>query len=145
MKTSERGIEFIKKWESLLLEAYQDTGGTWTIGWGHTKSVKKGDRITRFMAEEYLRSDLLTCERAVETLVQVQLSQHQFDALVSFTFNLGPGSLKSSTLLKVINENPADPEIARQFRRWVYCKGVVLPGLVSRRSEEAKMYFDRLA
>lgn len=143
MRTSEKGIEFIKLSEGLLLKAYQDSGGVWTIGYGHTKGVKKGDQITEYMATEYLKDDLRTSEQAVNMYVTSQINQNQFDALVSFTFNLGPGNLKSSTLLKRVNANPADPDIERQFKRWIYCKGVVLKGLVKRREREAAMYFGR--
>lgn len=143
MRTSEKGIEFIKLSEGLLLEAYQDSGGVWTIGYGHTKGVKKGDQITEFMATEYLKDDLRNSEQAVSLYVTSKINQNQFDALVSFTFNLGPGNLKSSTLLKRVNADPNDPDIALQFQRWVYCKGVVLKGLVKRREREAAMYFGR--
>ncbi len=146
MRTSEKGIEFIKFSESAggpLLKAYPDSGGVWTIGYGHTKGVKKGDQITAFMADEYLKDDLRDSERAVEQYVTSSINQNQFDALVSFTFNLGPGNLKSSTLLKRVNADPNDPDIALQFQRWVYCNGVVLKGLVKRREREAAMYFGR--
>lgn len=143
MRTSEKGIEFIKFSEGLLLKAYQDPGGVWTIGYGHTKAVKKGDQITEFMATEYLKDDLRTSEQAVNQYVTSNINQNQFDALVSFTFNLGPGNLKSSTLLKRVNANPNDPDIERQFKRWVYCSGKVLKGLVKRREREANMYFGR--
>ena len=143
MRTSEKGIEFIKLSEGLLLKAYQDSGGVWTIGYGHTKGVKKGDQITEFMATEYLKDDLRTSEQAVSLYVTSEINQNQFDALVSFTFNLGPGNLKSSTLLKRVNADPNDPDIERQFKRWIYCKGVVLKGLVKRREREAAIYFGR--
>jgi len=143
MRTSEKGIEFIKLSEGLLLKAYQDSGGVWTIGYGHTKGVKKGDQITEFMATEYLKDDLRTSEQAVSMYVTSEINQNQFDALVSFTFNLGPGNLKSSTLLKRVNADPNDPDIERQFKRWIYCKGVVLKGLVKRREREAAIYFGR--
>lgn len=143
MRTSEKGIEFIKLSEGLLLEAYQDSGGVWTIGYGHTKGVKKGDQITEFMATEYLKDDLRNSEQAVSLYVTSKINQNQFDALVSFTFNLGPGNLKSSTLLKRVNADPNDPDIERQFKRWIYCKGVVLKGLVKRREREAAIYFGR--
>jgi len=143
MRTSEKGIEFIKLSEGLLLKAYQDSGGVWTIGYGHTKGVKKGDQITEFMATEYLKDDLRTSEQAVSMYVTSEINQNQFDALVSFTLNLGPGNLKSSTLLKRVNADPNDPDIERQFKRWNSCKGVVLKGLVKRREREAAIYFGR--
>lgn len=143
MRTSEKGIEFIKLSEGLLLKAYQDSGGVWTIGYGHTKGVKKGDQITEFMATEYLKDDLRASEQAVNLYVTSEIDQNQFDALVSFTFNLGPGNLKSSTLLKRVNADPNDPDIERQFKRWIYCKGVILKGLVKRREREAAIYFGR--
>ena len=140
MKTSNEGIEFIKRHESLRLNAYLDPVGIPTIGYGHTYNVKMGDRITEEQAEKFLIGDLIVAETEVNRY-GFDLTQNQFDALVSFVFNVGAGNFRSSTLLKKLKANPNDPDIANQFKRWVYGGGKVLPGLVRRRNEEAKLYF----
>lgn len=141
MKISNQGIEFIKRHEGLILQAYLCPANVWTIGYGHTLGVKSGQVITPQQAEQYLREDLKGAERSVNTMVKVVINQNKFDALVSFVFNLGTGNFQSSTLLKRINGNPADTDIANQFERWVFAKGVKLPGLVKRRKEESDLYF----
>lgn len=140
MKTSSRGIELIKRHESLIQTAYLDPVGIWTIGYGHTGGVKSGDVVSEAQAEQLLREDLSTAERAVNSH-GLRLNQNQFDALVSFTFNCGSGNLARSTLLKKVKRNPNDPTIADEFRKWKYGGGRVLPGLVKRREEELKLYF----
>lgn len=140
MKTSSRGIELIKRHESLIQTAYLDPVGIWTIGYGHTGGVKSGDVVSEAQAEQLLREDLSTAERAVNSH-GLRLNQNQFDALVSFTFNCGSGNLARSTLLKKVKRNSNDPTIADEFRKWKYGGGRVLPGLVKRREEELKLYF----
>lgn len=140
MTTSQNGIELIKRHEGLRLGAYLDAAGVWTIGYGSTGGVRPGDVITEAQAEALLREDIRTAEREVGRH-KLNINQNQFDALVSFTFNVGSGNFRSSTLLKRIKENPDHPDIANQFRRWVYGGGKVLPGLIKRRAEEAKLYF----
>lgn len=141
MKTSEQGIELIKGYEGFRENAYKCPAGVLTIGYGHIKDVFPGMHTTEQSAVELLKSDLITAESAVKRLVKVPLKQNQFDALVSFTFNLGEGNLKSSTLLKVINSTPNDFEqIAYQFSRWNKAGGKILEGLVKRRKEEATLY-----
>lgn len=103
MQTSDKGIALIKGFEGLRLKAYKCSAGVWTIGYGHTKGVKEGQTITEAEAETLLREDLRTFEVGVSSLVTVFLHQCQFDALVSFAFNLGVGAIKGSTLLKKIN------------------------------------------
>ena len=142
MNISNQGIEFIKKHEGLRLTAYRCTSNVLTIGYGHTGGVKAGQTITAAKAEEFLRSDLLAAETAVNTLVKVELSQHQYDALVSFTFNVGAGSLKRSMLLFVINEKSSNNTIECQFMRWVHSGGKVSKGLKSRRTEEVDLYIN---
>lgn len=154
MKTSDRGIDLIKKHESLRLRAYRDAVGVWTIGYGHTGDVDSGDVITEQQAEELLREDLDIVERTIRS-TGLQLNQNQFDALVSFTFNVGiglprshprgPSGFLGSTLLRKARIDANDPSIADEFRKWV--KGrvngrlVILSGLVKRREEELKLYF----
>ena len=140
MRISRTGIELIKAHEGLRLAAYICPSGVPTIGYGHTYNVKMGDRITEEQAEKFLIDDLAVAEREVNRY-GLNLTQNQFDALVSFVFNVGVGNFRSSTLLKRLKANPNDPDIANQFKRWVYCDGKVLPGLVRRRNDEAKLYF----
>jgi lysozyme len=140
MRTSRTGIELIKAHEGLRLDAYLCPAGVPTIGYGHTYNVKMGDRITEEQAEKFLIGDLIVAETEVNRY-GFDLTQNQFDALVSFVFNVGAGNFRSSTLLKRLKANPNDPDIANQFKRWVYGGGKVLPGLVRRRNEEAKLYF----
>ena len=142
MRTSRKGIEFIKAHEGLRLDAYLCPAGVPTIGYGHTYNVKMGDRITEGQAERLLIGDLIVAETEVNRY-GFDLTQNQFDALVSFVFNIGAGNFRSSTLLKRLKANPNDPDIANQFKRWVYGGGKVLPGLVRRRNEESKLYFNR--
>ena len=140
MRISRTGIELIKAHEGLRLAAYICPSGVPTIGYGHTYNVKMGDRITEEQAEKFLIDDLAVAEREVNRY-GLNLTQNQFDALVSFVFNVGVGNFRSSTLLKRLKANPNDPDIANQFKKWVYGGGKVLPGLVRRREEEAKLYF----
>lgn len=140
MKTSQRGIELIKKHEGLRLSAYLCPAGVPTIGYGHTKGVKLGQVITEAEAEQFLIEDLKTSEQEIDRH-NLQLNQNQFDALVSFVFNVGAGNFRSSTLLRRVKLNPDDRDIENQFKRWAYAKGRVLPGLVKRRNDEAKLYF----
>lgn len=144
MKTSQRGIDLIKSFEGLRLTAYPDpgTGGDpWTIGYGHTKGVKPGMKITENWAEELLRDDLAEFEAAVNGLVKVRLCQHQFDALVSLVFNIGPGAFSDSTLLRLLNAGLYD-DAALQFVRWNKGGGKVLSGLTRRRMAERKLFED---
>ncbi len=139
MKTSDHGVRFIQRFEGLRLGAYQCSAGVWTIGYGHTLGVKRGDAITEAQADALLREDLEPCERAVNDLVTVQLSQGAFDSLVSFVFNLGRGAFSSSTLLKLLNKGDYQGA-ADQFEKWCRAGGRVLPGLLKRRHAEAAMF-----
>ena len=140
MKTSPKGIALIKEFEGLRLKAYKCPGEVWTIGYGHTAGVKSGMVITKAQAEEYLKADLIAFERYLNGL-GLALNQNQFDALVSFIYNVGTGNFSSSTLLRKIRVNPQDNSIMDEFLRWVYSKGRVLPGLQRRRLDEMKLYF----
>ena len=129
----------IKHFESCKLTAYQDSVGVWTIGWGHTAGVKKGDNWTQDEADDILLNDLEKFEGYVNQYVTVPVTQNQFDALVSWTFNLGPGNLKSSTMLTKLNEKSYD-EVPSQLKRWNKAGGKVLRGLERRRNAEAAMF-----
>ena len=140
MNTSPKGIALIKEFEGLRLKAYKCPGGVWTIGYGHTAGVKPGMVITEAQAEEYLKADLIAFERYLNGL-GLALNQNQFDALVSFIYNVGTGNFSNSTLLRKVRANPQENSIMDEFLRWVYSKGRVLPGLQRRRLAEMKLYF----
>ena len=142
MEASEILIEKLKEFEGLRLEAYRDAAGVLTIGYGHTGSdIREGDRISEYWASELLRNDLGATEAAVRRL-HVARTQGQFDALVSFAFNLGIDRLQGSTLLKVIRKGGSHDQIQREFKRWVYAGGKKLHGLERRRAWEAKRFFE---
>ena len=142
MKSSEILLAKIKEFEGLRLEAYLDSAGVPTIGYGHTgDDVIMGDRISEYWANHLLKADLYDVELAVD-LLGVAKTQGQFDALVSFAYNLGIGRLQRSTLLKVIREGGSKRAITKEFKRWVYADGKRLPGLVKRREWEAKRFLE---
>jgi len=130
----------IKKWEGLRLEAYKPTANdVWTIGWGHTSGVHEGMSITKGQAQRFFEEDTQWAEDAVNRLVKVVLNQNQFDALVSFVFNIGETNFAKSTLLRKLNAKRYD-EAADEFMRWKYQDGKVLKGLVRRRSHEMNYF-----
>jgi lysozyme len=139
MRTGPQGIELIRHFEGCRFDAYLCPAGVWTIGYGHTADVKEGDSIDQEAAEAFLIEDLETFEQAVTRLVEVPLTQQQFDALVSWTFNLGAGNLAESTLLRKLN-NYQYVEVPEQMMRWVRAGGQVLEGLVKRRAAEAALF-----
>lgn len=139
MKTSLAGIKFIEEREGCRLQAYPDSVGVWTIGVGHTNGVVPGMTITQEEADDLLSEDLANAEAAVNSLVKVPLSQPQFNALVSFTFNLGKGALQESTLLRKLNAGDYEGAAA-EFPRWCHAGNEVLPGLVKRRAAEQAMF-----
>ena len=141
MKTTERLLTQLMVMEGLRLEAYEDAAGVPTIGYGHTKDVRMGDRISEYWAKELLRDDIDEAERQVKEL-KVARNEAQLDALTSFVFNLGIGRLKESTLLRVIREGGSKADIKREFKRWVYAGGKRLKGLELRREWEAKRFFE---
>jgi lysozyme len=138
---SSAGIQHLKEFEGVELRAYQDVGGVWTIGFGHTRNVKAGDRITLAQAEELLRIDLKTFERCVNRLVTVAIHQLQFDALVSFAYNIGCGALERSTLLSMLNSGDHSGA-AEQLLRWNKVQGKVVRGLTRRRESERLMFLE---
>lgn len=140
MKTSDKGLELIKHYESLRLKAYRCPAGIPTIGYGHTKGVKMGQSITEEQANAFLVEDLNDAEQAV-IRHKLNTNQNQFDALVSLVFNIGSGNFAKSTLLKKAKVNSNDGSIADEFRKWVYAGGVVLPGLIKRREAEQRLYY----
>lgn len=142
MKTSDAGVALIEEFEGCVLHAYPDpgTGGEpWTIGYGHTHGVQPGDICTREQAIEWLKEDLQWSEAAVSQYITVPLEQNQFDALVSFVFNVGQGNLAQSTLKRLLNAGDY-AGAAGQFGRWVNGPNGPLPGLVRRRAAERAMF-----
>lgn len=139
MRTSQKGVNLIKSFEGLRLNSYQDSVGVWTIGFGTTRGIKAGMTISADQAERMLQNDIARFEPQIEHLVNVELSQSQWDALMSFTYNLGAANLESSTLLKRLNAgNYAGA--AEQFPRWNKAGGQVLSGLTKRRAAERAMF-----
>lgn len=141
MNISQKGIDLIKNFEGCRLTAYKCPAGVLTIGYGHTGAdVKEGQTITQEQAEKLLRSDLVVHCNNVSGLVKVPLNQNQFDALVSFEYNIGYGNFKSSTLLRLLNQGDYNGA-AEQFQRWRYANGKVLSGLITRRQKEKDLFF----
>ena len=139
MRVSDEGIGMIKAFESCRTTAYYDSVGVLTIGYGCTTDVAPGMKITQVQAEERLKLDLKDAEAAVNLLVVVPLSQNEYDALVSFTFNLGQGALRRSTLLKLLNQSDYEGA-SREFSVWCKADGKLLPGLLRRRRAEADLF-----
>jgi lysozyme len=139
VNTSQEGLDLIKKFEGCELTAYQDSVDVWTIGFGHTKGVEEGDEITQDEAEEMLASELDEYEGYINDMVECDLEQCQFDALVAWVYNLGPTNLKSSTMLKRLNSNDLE-DVPNQIKRWDKAGGKVLAGLVRRREAESLLF-----
>jgi len=147
LKLSQKGLDLIKQFEGLSLTPYVCAGGINTIGYGNTyytngnKVSLKDPKITPQQAEELLKHSLSTYEKAVDSFCRDDISQPQFDALVSFAYNVGTGALQKSTLIKKVNANPKDVTIADEFLKWNKANGTVLKGLTKRRQAEANLYF----
>ena len=139
MKISQEGLSLIKKFEGCELEAYKCAAGVWTIGYGSTKGVKEGDTITQDGADKLLAEEMHEYEGYINDMVTSDLKQNEFDALVSWVFNLGPSNLSSSTLLNRLNNKMWD-DVPNQIKRWNKAGGVVLQGLVRRREAEALLF-----
>ena len=144
MNTSQKGIDLIKIFEGLRLTAYKpvSTEKYWTIGYGHYgPDVFKNMTITKERAEDLLKQDLKKFEAVVDKLSN--LTQNQFDALVSICYNIGTTNFLKSTLYRKVKANPKDKTIPDEFRKWKLAGGKVLPGLVKRRDLEAKLYISK--
>ncbi|CAM8556988.1 lysozyme [Enterobacter hormaechei subsp. xiangfangensis] len=144
MQTSDKGVALIKQFEGCKLTAYQDSVGVWTIGYGWTqpvdgKPIRAGMTIKQETAERLLKTGLVSYESDVSRLVKVGLTQGQFDALVSFTYNLGARSLSTSTLLRKLNIGDY-AGAADEFLRWNKAGGKVLNGLTRRREAERALF-----
>lgn len=139
MKTSKKGVGFIKRHEGLALVPYICPGGYATIGYGHLLKDDSIKSINPNDALEFLYADIDRCESGVSRLITVPLAQHQFDALVSFVFNLGSGALQRSTLRSKLNRKEYD-NASSEFNRWVIAGGKRLSGLIKRRQEESDLF-----
>lgn len=154
MTLSNKGEQLIKHFESCRLEAYKDSVGVYTIGYGNTSyengtRVKQGDKIAQWRADDLFKRIVQRFVNDVNYLTKgVQLTQNQFDALVSFAYNVGsdidldtiPEGLGDSTLLKLILNNPENPDISKEFLKWNKAGGKLVPGLTRRRQSEAHLY-----
>lgn len=133
------GLALVRAYEGLQLEAYRDSGGVWTIGYGHTHGVKPGDAISAERAEHMLEADLMGAEATVMRLVRVPLTDNQFSALVSFVFNVGEAQCARSTLLRKLNGGGYGL-VPACLKSWIFDNGRVQPGLVKRRAAEAALW-----
>lgn len=140
MQLSEKGKTLIKKYEGLKLSAYKCPAGVWTIGYGHTAGVFEGQKITSDQADEFFDNDITQFEKIVLELCNVPLKQGQFDALVSFVYNVGKTAFANSTLLKLLNQKKYTAA-GNEFSRWVYVRDKKLQGLVKRRIDERFLFF----
>ena len=147
MKCSNNSIRLIQEFEGLRLTSYLCSAGVPTIGYGATyyhdgSKVKLGQTVTKEQALQMLLDHLKEFEGSVTGLLNgTKVNANQFDALVSFTYNLGAGNLAKSQLLKFVKLNPNDPRIAAEFAKWNRAGGEVVTGLVRRRKKEAQLYF----
>ena len=140
MKTSALGRKLIQGFEGYRSEAYLCPAGVWTIGYGHTAGVKEGDTCTRAEADAFLVEDLKWAEDTVNAQ-NLTLGQYQFDALVSFVYNVGSGNFNSSTLLKKLKSSTAaTSDLETEWKKWKYANKQVLQGLVRRRAAEWSLY-----
>ena len=139
---SENCILLIKEYEGFRMNAYPDpgtNGAPWTIGYGHTKDVQKGDTCTKEEATSWLYVEANEAAIQVLNAVKTPLTQNQLDALTSFVYNEGIGNFTKSTLLKLLNQGNYDGA-AKEFTKWIYAAGVSLPGLIKRRQAEKALF-----
>lgn len=139
-RTNQNGLLLIKSFEGLRLKAYRDAVGIWTIGYGTTRGVQPNMEITEAQAEAFLQEDLARFEEAINSAVEAPINDNQFAALVSFTYNVGSGALRSSTLLRLLNAKEHVRAIADQFPRWNKAGGRALAGLTRRRNAERALF-----
>ena len=139
MKCSQEGLALIKKFEGCRLKAYRCSANVLTIGYGHTGGVLETDVITQDVADKLLEQDIEKFEKYVNVNVVVELNQSQFDALVAWTFNLGVGNLRQSTMLKKLNEGDYQ-SVPSEMKRWNKASGKTLDGLIRRRKAEGLLF-----
>lgn len=139
MTPSVNCLDLIKQYEGFREEAYLCPAGVWTIGYGTTKGVKKGDKITEEEATKNLLDDIFDAAEAINDLVDCELSQNQYDALCSLIYNIGRNAFKTSTLLRLLNANNYTGA-SQQFGRWIKADGKDMPGLIRRRKAERELF-----
>ena len=142
MKASDGIKAIIKSMEGCKLTAYKCPAGVPTIGYGHTKNVRMGQTITQQQADKFLDEDLEVFENHINAK-KLNINQHQFDAMVSLCYNIGPGNFDKSSVLRLAKVNPNDPKIHEAFLMWNKAGGKVLAGLTRRRTAEADWYFSK--
>ena len=140
-------LNFIKQKEGgLYLKAYQDSGGVWTIGWGSTydfdkqRKVIQGDVITQEQAQRWLEMETSKNAADIKSLVKVPLTNNMLNALISFVYNVGINAFKKSTMLKLLNSGADKNTVANQFDKWVFDNGVIVKGLINRRTAEKNLF-----
>lgn len=146
MTLDSTGYKLIQGFEGLKLNAYQDSVGIWTIGYGNItyedgKKVQKGDKITQEKADSLFKFYADRFAKQVDSAITSKVNQNQFNAIVSLAYNIGIGALQKSTLLKKVNANPNDESIKNEFMKWVNAGGKKIQGLVNRRTKESEIYF----
>jgi len=139
MKISQEGLSLIKRFEGCRLKSYKCSANVLTIGYGHTSGVKETDTITQDEADKLLQEDVEQFEKYVDDNVTVELGQSQFDSLVAWTFNLGVGNLRESTMLKKLN-NEDYKSVPSEMKRWNKAGGKTLDGLIRRREAESLLF-----
>lgn len=139
MKCGDAGLELIKSHEGCRFEAYQDSVGVWTIGYGHTLGVFDGQVIDQDEADRLLEADLVSAEKCIMNSVTGAITQNQFDALCSWVFNLGCGALRNSGLLRKLNAGD-DEGAAQEILKWDHAGGRTLAGLTARREAESELF-----
>lgn len=146
MKLDADGIQHIKRWEGVRYDVYKDVAGYPTVGVGHLirpeDNLKLGDTITDARVDELLRADVAVAEKAINDRVKVPLTQNQFNALVSFVFNVGVGAFAQSGLLRALNAGNYEGA-AKQFMKWVFAGGRIVKGLENRRSAEKELFLTK--
>ena len=139
MTHSENATKLVEQFEGLETTAYRDQRDIWTIGYGHTAGVHEGMTCTKSQAENWLSQDMMIADNAVNSYIDADLTQNMFDALVSFTFNVGAGNLEHSTLRKLLNGG-SKLGAANQFLVWNHVNGIVSAGLTKRRQAERSLF-----
>lgn len=141
METSPKGLRLIKQFEGFETKAYQDLGGVWTIGYGHTGSeVHGGQTITPDEAQELLESDLEIFESCVTRAITAPMNQNQFDAFVTLAYNIGCGAFGRSTLVRRFNDNDCSERVVEAWAWWNRVNGKRTNGLINRRRAEIGLF-----
>ena len=138
----DKNLNFIREVEGFKREAYQDEGGVWTIGYGHTRGVKEGDTVSTHKANMYLNTDLVIFEIQLQKLIRADLNPNQYLALLSFIYNIGATQFANSTVLKYVNEGKFEL-VPDELRKWNKVNNEVSLGLTRRREKEAKLFMNK--